>query len=225
MKYTPVLFAFTLIASMLGVQSTSAEDAYFCTFGPHERVLSLVYPKAEQSLPCEVHYEREGVTEVLWRSEHTQGFCRTKIDDFLQKQRGVGWRCAKQGPAITLEDSQFDAYVLASHVGQALSMASSFKVLIMEHRMMTGEFPTSLEDVGLAADSMTDSAYFSNLTIDDEGSIYVQGNVNWGWASVIALSPVDTLGGVATEWRCAMNIHLPTYSQCEFRSDLRFPDQ
>lgn len=202
----------------------SAEEAYFCTFGPHERVLSLVYPEADQSLPCEVHYEREGETEILWRSEHTPGFCRTQVDDFLRKQRAVGWRCSQQASTDAVDEQQVDAYLLAAHISQALAAASPFKVRIMEHRMMTGEYPTSLEAMGLQRESMTDSDYFSDLVIDETGSIYMKGNLNWGWSSVLVLNPVETLGGMSTEWRCAVNINVPPLSVCDLRSDLRFPD-
>ncbi|WP_370979522.1 hypothetical protein [Agaribacterium sp. ZY112] len=70
-----------------------ADQTYICTYGEQERVISLVYTDQDNSVPCEVRYKKEGEAQTLWRSESEAGYCESKTEEFVQKQKGWGWSC------------------------------------------------------------------------------------------------------------------------------------
>lgn len=60
--------------------------------GERERLVEVVYADAGQVVPCEVQYQKEGQTEVLWRANHKAGYCERKTQWFIKKLRRLGWR-------------------------------------------------------------------------------------------------------------------------------------
>ena len=74
-----------------------AEETWRCTFGQEERVISVVFQDQEMKLPCEVRYEKDGVTQTLWSAENEVGYCEEKAREFVEKQRSWGWICVEEG--------------------------------------------------------------------------------------------------------------------------------
>ena len=71
----------------------AADETYLCTYGHEERVISVVYQDQMEKVPCEVRYQKDGVTETLWDAKDEVGYCEEKAKAFVEKQRGWGWRC------------------------------------------------------------------------------------------------------------------------------------
>ena len=46
-----------------------------------------MYQDQEAKVPCEVRYQKEGVTETLWSAEEEVGYCDEKANSFVEKQR------------------------------------------------------------------------------------------------------------------------------------------
>lgn len=83
-----------LFGALLMLATTvAADETYTCTYGPGERVISVVYQDQEAKVPCEVQYQKEGVTETLWSAQDEVGYCEEKAKAFVEKQRGWGWSC------------------------------------------------------------------------------------------------------------------------------------
>ena len=76
--------------------TVAADDIYTCTYGQDERVISVVYQDQEAKVPCEVRYQKEGVTETLWSAEEEVGYCDEKAKSFIEKQRVWGWKCEEK---------------------------------------------------------------------------------------------------------------------------------
>lgn len=70
-----------------------ADEITTCTNGPDERVISVVYLDPGYQVPCEVHYQKEGVTKTLWSAQSEVGYCEERAAAFVEKQRGWGWDC------------------------------------------------------------------------------------------------------------------------------------
>ena len=66
-----------------------------CTFGKNIRIIEIVYPQGTPT-PCEVRYTKNGQSKVLWQAQSESGFCEQKSSDFIEKQRGWGWKCESQ---------------------------------------------------------------------------------------------------------------------------------
>ena len=83
------------LAASLGLLATTAiaDETYTCSSGSQERVISVVYQDQEAKVPCEVQYQKDGVTETLWRAQDEVGYCEEKAKAFVEKQRGWGWNC------------------------------------------------------------------------------------------------------------------------------------
>lgn len=83
-----------LISSLVIANPAIADETYFCTYGQDERVLSVVYQDQDKKVPCEVRYQKDGVTETLWDAKSEVGFCEEKAQAFVEKLRGWGWQCS-----------------------------------------------------------------------------------------------------------------------------------
>ncbi len=76
-------------------QGAWAQTTYICTHEGSERIIEVVY-LGETTVPCEVRYTRDGVTEVLWRARFEEGFCDVRAAGFVERQQGWGWECVKR---------------------------------------------------------------------------------------------------------------------------------
>lgn len=75
--------------------AAAAEEAprIVCTSGDSQRVIEVVYNNPEQSLPCEVRYQKDGAEETLWRAQNEEGFCEQQAQEFAADQEQWGWEC------------------------------------------------------------------------------------------------------------------------------------
>ena len=89
-----------MISFGLLVGNAVADETYTCTHGSQERIISIVYQDQEAKIPCEVQYQKNGVTETLWNAQNEVGYCERKTQEFVEKQRGWGWDCAMAGAAM-----------------------------------------------------------------------------------------------------------------------------
>ncbi len=91
----------TLAACATAVMASSAwADTYVCKHGDKERVISVVYEKEGQPVPCKVVYIKDTGTETPWNAQNQAGYCEEKAAAFVEKQRGWGWTCEKQDAAM-----------------------------------------------------------------------------------------------------------------------------
>jgi hypothetical protein len=87
-----------LFAALLMLATTvAADETYTCTYGTDERVVSVVYQDQEAKVPCEVRYQKEGVTETLWSAQKEISYCEEKAKVFVEKLRVFGWKCDEKG--------------------------------------------------------------------------------------------------------------------------------
>lgn len=74
-----------------------AEDAirYLCQSGEQQRIIEVIY-NGENAVPCEVHYQRNGLNDVLWQADNEAGYCEQQAQTFVDKQQAWGWQCQQQ---------------------------------------------------------------------------------------------------------------------------------
>ena len=77
-----------------------ADETYICTHDTQERIITIVYQDHEAKVPCEVQYQKEGVTKTLWSAQGQVGYCEEKAQAFVEKQRGWGWNCEAAGKGM-----------------------------------------------------------------------------------------------------------------------------
>jgi len=74
--------------------ATMAEVTFTCSLGDAERTVSVNYP-GSGPLPCEVHDNKGSGTEVLWSAEHTEGYCESRVREFIAKLGSLGYSCTE----------------------------------------------------------------------------------------------------------------------------------
>ena len=90
-----------LLCLYLGVSAlflssfVTADEVYACQHDGIERTVKVVYESADSQIPCQVVYEKASGAQTLWSSQNEVGFCESKAESFVEKQRGWGWDCTK----------------------------------------------------------------------------------------------------------------------------------
>lgn len=224
------------VAALLCIAAeASADQTYVCSYGKNERVISVIYNSQATRLPCDVRYENEGITKMLWSSVTEPDYCDRQAKTFVDKQIMAGWRCesvsdggARRAATVGVPSGtgiQTDPTKAAIGFSQALATITPIKLTVTEFYYENGAFPQSLKDVGLAPADMKTSTHISDLTIAGHGQIYIKGNEMMGLDSVIMLKPQLVLGGTSLEWRCFTNIKMNAPARmpvCEYKPYLRF---
>lgn len=218
-----------IVATLFMAVHAQADETYYCTYGQQTRVISIVYENQDAEVPCEVRYRKDGGTEVLWSADSQQGYCESKAQSFVDQHDEWGWRCESTAGQATEENASgtvpdMGEYQQAAAAAQALAVAAAFKTRIAEYYATRGDYPGSLEDLGLERGDMTDSQHVRDLTVQDGGAIYILGNEGMGEDSVLVLEPRVALGGMSNEWACRTNLMLPSLRQCEHDESVTFPD-
>ena len=98
MNKLTILFLVISVGLLAG--TAVADETYICTHGTQERIITIIYQDQEAKIPCEVQYQKEGVTETLWSAQGQVGYCEEKAQAFVEKQRGWGWSCEAAGEAM-----------------------------------------------------------------------------------------------------------------------------
>ncbi len=82
-----------------------ADETYICSHDGKQRIVTINYDVAGQSVPCEVNYQKDTGTQRLWRAEGQVGYCEDKTAEFIAKQESWGWSCEKQAVATETESA------------------------------------------------------------------------------------------------------------------------
>ena len=98
-----LLFSFVSVFLLHSQSSLAAGDTYVCLYGNNERTIKVVYGSPDNKLPCEVVYEKASGSQVLWNAQNVEGYCETKAAEFIDKQKGWGWDCAKMDSVAAAE--------------------------------------------------------------------------------------------------------------------------
>ena len=75
--------------------SAMAGEDYVCNNNGEKRIISVEYKSDQQSVPCEVKYDKGEGVQTLWSAQSEVGFCETKANEFIEKQESWGWSCDK----------------------------------------------------------------------------------------------------------------------------------
>jgi len=78
-------------------------DSWTCRYADLTREVLIVYPEEAALLPCQVYYAKPDenvLPRVLWRAEHTAGYCERTAARFVEKLTSLGWQCGGSDPQI-----------------------------------------------------------------------------------------------------------------------------
>ena len=87
----------TLLSIVLGAifvlvaMPSVADEVYICSHADKQRVITISYDVEGQSIPCEVHYEKDTGKKRLGEQKAKQAFAKKKRpSSLLSKKVGVG---------------------------------------------------------------------------------------------------------------------------------------
>ena len=108
MGYPATKLTVILLGAAFAAQAFA--DPVQCNQGSLVRSVEVVYSGSDQTLPCEVIYDKtqEGAgIHSLWRASNEAGYCEAQAAAFVDKLSTMGWDCGEQ--AASGVDADFDA--------------------------------------------------------------------------------------------------------------------
>ncbi len=111
MKYYVQQYLFLPLACLsllLSSSIASADETYACLYNGNERTIRVAYTYPDSKVPCEVIYEKGSGSQVLWNAQSEEGYCEAQALNFVEKQRGWGWDCAKLEAAIETTETPLE---------------------------------------------------------------------------------------------------------------------
>jgi hypothetical protein len=107
-------------------------------------------------------------------------------------------------PAREPAPAERQAFVRAK-LATALSQLAPIKLMMTEHYMTMGAWPSSPADLGLQPDEL-ESSVIAGVTFEPEGTIVARLAPDIGEYAVLRLAPKSVMGGTSLEWRCSANL-------------------
>jgi len=91
----PLLILYSILLLPCNPIQAAENFSYLCSLNGNERKVEVVYLQEDKRVPCEVHYIKGSVSQLLWNARREEGFCELKAEAFIQKQVSWGWSCQK----------------------------------------------------------------------------------------------------------------------------------
>lgn len=100
----------------------------------------------------------------------------------------------------------YSGYVRTAQITQVYSLLQPLKMTLTQHYMMNGEWPSSLEQVNLKPEEMTDGQYLDKVRLGRNGNIFAYLSDTFGKDKYLSLTPKSIMGGMQTRWDCTTNL-------------------
>lgn len=114
-------------------------------------------------------------------------------------------------------------YVKMSMFAQLFATVSPVRMQILSHYTMVGEFPSTLEDMGLKRAEMSTGRYISDVMIGEKGQLFVKASRELGENAILSITPKITMGGMSMEWHCVTNVDVVDGRMCTYQEGLPSP--
>lgn len=98
----------------------------------------------------------------------------------------------------------FSHFRKKTNLVNVLVAITPIKVMLMEFYADKGDYPETLEQIGLDRNEMKTGKGINDLILE-KGSIIVKLDESVGDNIILVLSPEVTMGGMRTEWQCKTN--------------------
>lgn len=122
--------------------------------------------------------------------------------------------------------ADYSVYMRAAQLAQVLALLQPLKITMSQYYAMNGEWPSSLEQINLKPEQMTDGQYLDSVGLGDNGRIIAFLSAVFGRDRILSLEPKSVMGGMHTRWDCVTNLNMKTYQglsglECTQRQHIR----
>ena len=101
----------------------------------------------------------------------------------------------------------YSGYVRAAQFVQVVVLLQPLKLTMQEYHMSYGEWPSSLSQLNLSPDEMTDGKYLDKVRLGKDGLIFAYLSNVFGERKYLSLQPKSIMGGMNTRWDCNTNLN------------------
>ncbi len=112
------------------------------------------------------------------------------------------------GMPVDSTTADYSGYVRAAQLAEVYSLLMPIKMTMTEYYMLNGEWPSSLDQINLKAEEMTDGRYLEKVRLGDDGRIYAYLSETFGKNRLLSLAPKSIMGGTQTRWECSTNVNI-----------------
>ena len=103
--------------------------------------------------------------------------------------------------------ADYSGYLRTAQLAEVYSLLQPIKITMMEYYMMNGEWPSSLADIRLKPEEMTDGQYLDKVRLGKNGQILAYLSNTFGKNKMLSLAPRSIMGGMQTRWDCTTNLN------------------
>ena len=118
--------------------------------------------------------------------------------------------------------ADYSGYLRAAQLTEVYSLLQPLKMTMLEYYMMNGDWPSSLADIRLKPEEMTDGRYLDKVRLGKNGEIMAYLSDTFGKDKKLSLAPRSIMGGMQTRWECSTNVNMKgmiTLSNLNCRED------
>jgi hypothetical protein len=127
-------------------------------------------------------------------------------------------------PSVTQD---YSGYVLSAKFAQVFTLVLPIRMMAEQEHAMRGQWPTSLEQIGLKKNETSDGRYIDEVRLGENGAVIVLLSKEFGQKRILKLAPKSIMGGMHIRWQCATNLLVKTINalssfNCETDSTLKY---
>lgn len=195
------------------IQQTSTSSAGFLK----ARVLQENWDGFEMEMKAEVKADPDIIREELERAlalipaSRMQALKSQPVQlAAAELEPRIAQSYASQPPPvmpITATTADYSGYVRSAQVAQVYSLLQPLKLTMTQHYMMNGKWPSSLVQINLTPEEMTDGQYLDKVRLGKNGQILAYLSETFGKNKILSLTPRSIMGGMQTRWDCTTNLN------------------
>lgn len=188
------------------IQKTSSSSAGFLK----ARVLEESWDGFEMRIKAEVQADPDRIRNELERALALKPAMQDQAASSLPRADGnPGQSVIQPPPAMPVMNTAADysGYVRTAQLTQVYSLLHPLQITMTQHYMMNGEWPSSLKQINLKPDEMTDGEYLDRVRLGKNGKIFAYLSETFGKHKYLSLTPRSIMGGMHTRWDCTTNIN------------------
>ncbi len=190
------------------IQKTSSSSAGFLK----ARILDENWNGFEMKIKAEVTADPEKIRKELERALALKPTSPAKSAQALpapQQPVNIQAQAAQPQAFVPVANTTADysGYVRSAQLAEVYSLLQPLKMTMLEYYMMNGEWPSSLADIRLKPEEMTDGQYLDKVRLGKNGQILAYLSGTFGKNKMLSLAPRSIMGGMQTRWDCTTNVN------------------
>lgn len=190
------------------IQKTSSSSAGFLK----ARILDESWNGFEMKIKAEVTADPEKIREELERALALKPTSQAKLAQAQpapQQPVNIQAQAAQPQAFVPVANTTADysGYVRSAQLAEVYSLLQPLKMTMLEYYMMNGEWPSTLADIRLKPEEMTDGQYLDKVRLGKNGQILAYLSDTFGKNKMLSLAPRSIMGGMQTRWDCTTNVN------------------